>query len=405
MLKFDTRDKKPKVYNILICCMITAAAVGILLSIDAQRFSIAACCLIDVCLLCVLVMLLVAFFRQMQYNPYSYNTIYYIGFALVVLSVLAMSIIGTVRMIFSVQTINLETIIGYLQNSAKLYMLLSFPFVLVFSAGLCVSNIALIRHEGFSPVNALGILLSFLMLAGDVFLFFADYYVSGSMLYVMIHELVISFFATLYLYFECMLFGTVIADVIAARHEPETDKDFIIILGCGLRADGTPTPLLRGRIDRAIAFAEKQKAATGKDVIFVTSGGQGADEVISESAAMRRYLMEQGVPESRIIEEDRSTNTLENMRFSKEKIDAVNPNGRVLFSTTNYHVFRSGLQARRVKMRALGIGAPTKWYFWPNAGVREFAGLLTAHRGKQALVLGGMILLYVLLTLLEFLYY
>ncbi|MBQ7542123.1 MAG: hypothetical protein IJT44_07530 [Clostridia bacterium] len=166
--------------------MITAAAVGILLSIDAQRFSIAACCLIDVCLLCVLVMLLVAFFRQMQYNPYSYNTIYYIGFALVVLSVLAMSIIGTVRMIFSVQTINLETIFGYLQNSAKLYMLLSFPFVLVFSAGLCVSNIALIRHEGFSPVNALGILLSFLMLAGDVFLFFADYYVSGSMLYVIL---------------------------------------------------------------------------------------------------------------------------------------------------------------------------------------------------------------------------
>lgn len=405
MLKFDTRDKKPKVYNILICCMITAASVGILLSIDAQRFAIAACCLIDVCLLCVLVMLLAAFFRQMQYNPYSYNTIYYIGFALVVLSVLAMSILGTVRMIFGVQTINLETIFGYLQNSAKLYMLLSFPFVLVFSAGLCVSNIALIRHEGFSPVNALGILLSFLMLAGDVFLFFADYYVSGSMLYVMIHELVISFFATLYLYFECMLFGTVIADVIAARHEPEPDKDFIIILGCGLRADGTPTPLLRGRIDCAITFAEKQKAATGKDVIFVTSGGQGADEVISESAAMRRYLMEQGVPESRIIEEDRSTNTLENMRYSKEKIDAVNPNGRVLFSTTNYHVFRSGLQARRVKMRALGIGAPTKWYFWPNAGVREFAGLLTAHRGKQAMILGGMILLYVLLTLLEFLYY
>ena len=405
MLKFDTRDKKPKVYSILICCMITAAAVGILLSIDAQRFAIAACCLIDVCLLCVLVMLLAAFFRQMQYNPYSYNTIYYIGFALVVLSVLAMSILGTVRMIFGVQTINLETIFGYLQNSAKLYMLLSFPFVLVFSAGLCVSNIALIRHEGFSPVNALGILLSFLMLAGDVFLFFADYYVSGSMLYVMIHELVISFFATLYLYFECMLFGTVIADVIAARYEPEPDKDFIVILGCGLRADGTPTPLLRGRIDRAIAFAEKQKAATGKDVIFVTSGGQGADEVISESAAMRRYLMEQGVQESRIIEEDRSTNTLENMRFSKEKIDAVNPNGRVLFSTTNYHVFRSGLQARRVKMRALGIGAPTKWYFWPNAGVREFAGLLTAHRGKQAMILGGMILLYVLLTLLEFLYY
>ena len=62
-------------------------------------------------------------------------------------------------------------------------------------------------------------------------------------------------------------------------------------------------------------------------------------------------------------------------------------------------MFRSGLLARRVKMRAVGMGAETKWYFWPNAAVREFAGLLTKHRGKQALILGGMIVFYVALTL------
>ena len=137
-------------------------------------------------------------------------------------------------------------------------------------------------------------------------------------------------------------------------------------------------------------------------MIFVTSGGQGADEVISESASMKRYLLQQGVPEERIIEEDRSTDTYENMKFSKEKIWAVNPNGKIAFSTTNYHVFRGGLYARRVKMRAVGMGSDTKWYFWPNASVREFVGLLTEHRGKQALIFGGMIVLYTVLTLLVY---
>ena len=82
------------------------------------------------------------------------------------------------------------------------------------------------------------------------------------------------------------------------------------------------------------------------------------------------------------------------------KLPTIN---RIAFSTTNYHVFRSGLHARRVKMRALGMGAPTRWYFWPNAAVREFVGLLTAHRLKQALILTGIILIYAGMTLVVYL--
>ena len=74
--------------------------------------------------------------------------------------------------------------------------------------------------------------------------------------------------------------------------------------------------------------------------------------------------------------------------------------GNVAFATTNYHVFRSGLMARRVKMRAVGMGAKTKWYFWPNAAVREFVGILTDHRLKQALILGGLVLFYAVSTIL-----
>jgi len=102
-------------------------------------------------------------------------------------------------------------------------------------------------------------------------------------------------------------------------------------------------------------------------VFTMSAGGKGANEVISESESMKQYLISRGIPEGSIIEENRSTSTLENMKFSKEIIYAHDPAAKVIFSTTNYHVFRSGLCARRIKMRAVGIGAKAKWYFWPNA--------------------------------------
>ena len=108
------------------------------------------------------------------------------------------------------------------------------------------------------------------------------------------------------------------------------------------------TPLLRARVDRALAFAEAQAAAGGKAPVFVLSGGQGPDEIVSEAESMRGYLASRGVPAERILLEDRSTDTAENMRFSKELIFARDPEAVTAFSTTNFHVFRSGLKARRV---------------------------------------------------------
>ena len=401
-MKFDTRSKKPKLYNLLIQALFVLLIVFLLVQKDAERHAALISALIGLFLLAAVGQLIAAFFKQIQYNPYSYNTIYYMGFSLFLLAVAVMQLRITLLLILEPQVYQANEILHILLDSAKTFMLWTSPFLLVFSVALCVSNISLIRHEGRRLVNILGILLSFLLVAGLVLLFTFDRYASGSRLQVMLHDLAANLFAAVYLYFECMLIGAIVADVIAARYEPEPDKDFLIILGCGFRKDGTPSPLLRGRLDRALRFAEKQEAATGKAPIFVTSGGQGPDEVCSESACMKRYLLEQGIPEERILEEDRSTDTFENMKYSKAQIWKVNPQGKVAFATTNYHVFRSGLYARRVKMRAAGMGADTKWYFWPNASVREFVGLLTEHRGKQLLIFGSLILCYTILTLLAF---
>ena len=417
-MRFDTRDKKPKLWNVLIQAIFVAVVLLMMIRDGVHRHAVTISALNALFLLAALIQLIVAFYRQIQYNPYSYNTIYYMGFALFLLAVWILQLRLLVLLIRQPEQYGAGEILHLLLGSAKNYMLLTSPFLLVFSVALCVSNISLIRHEGKRLVNVLGIILSFLLVAGEVFIFCFDYYVSGSQREILIHELIANLFAAVYLYFECMLLGVIVAFVIVSRYEPDPDKDFLIILGCGLRKDGTPSPLLRGRCDRALAFAEKQKAQTGKDLIFVTSGGQGPDECCSESASMRRYLLEKGVPEDRIIEEDQSTDTRENMKFSKSMIlkrvrpekqapqgywpSLDDPEAKIAFSTTNYHVFRSGLCARRVKMRAVGMGAKTKWYFWPNAAVREFVGLLTDHRLKQALVFGGMVVFYVVLTILAY---
>lgn len=402
MLKLDTRTKKPKIYNIAALSVVTAAIMGFFMYSSFDQNGVIAGAVFAMYLMAVIVMLVDAFFKQIQYNLYSYNTIYYMGFALFVLVLLIFHVYGALSTIQEFGYYSAEHVLHMMDGSAKMYMLMTFPFILVFSIALFVSNIYLIRYEGKRFVNLLGMILAVLLVAGEVILYRLDYFVTGSEFEVMMHDLFTGVYASVYLYIECMIIGVIIAGMIAAKYVPEPDKDFLIILGCGLNKNGKPTPLLQGRIDRALEFDQYQRKTTGKQLTFITSGGQGPDEIVSESSAMKQYLMEHGIPESRIIEEDRSVNTHQNMLFSKEKIMAVNPEGKIAFATTNYHVFRSGLHARRVKMKALGMGSPTKWYFWPNAAVREFVGLLTEHRGKQILILLGMIIVYAGLTIMKY---
>ena len=350
----------------------------------------------------VVLLLWRAFRLQMKYDLYSYNTIFYFGFALFILFLAGTYFYITIRCFQNPQSFRVKQTIFTLLHSAKNYMLLTAPFLLLFAGSLFVSNIMLIRHEGFRFVNLLGILLSFFLVAGQVLIDFLDYRAAVYGQQSLWENLAINLMAAFYLYFECMIIGSAVADVIAAKAQAERDRDYLIVLGCGLKKDGTPTPLLKGRLDLALQFRRAQVQENGKEANFVVSGGQGTDEIQAEAASMQAYLMEQGVPQGQILLEDRSVNTLENMLFSKEKIDAAQENAKVAFFTTNYHVFRAGLKAKQAELDATGMGAPTKWYFWPNAAVREYVGLLTEHRGKQACILFTVAAVYTALTVLAY---
>ncbi|MBQ6569513.1 MAG: YdcF family protein, partial [Clostridia bacterium] len=202
-------------------------------------------------------------------------------------------------------------------------------------------------------------------------------------------------------YLECILIGTIVTAIEAVHKNVKHDKDYMIILGCKIRGDGTLPPLLKNRVDRAIAFRSEQLSATGKDLIFVPSGGQGDDEVMPEAQAMKNYLLEHGIDENRILTEDKSKNTYENIKFSKELIG--NADAKIAFSTTNYHVLRAGLIATAHGLITEGIGAKTKAYFWINAFIREFIGTLFSERKKHILVFASIAVILIIMILITFL--
>ena len=288
-LEFDTRNKKPALYNLLLVTVIVFFVVGWLL-LDDKNNAAAVSTILTAYFAAALVMLILAFIKQLQYNPYSYNTILYTGFALFVVFVLS---VDTVLMIRTLRNPGLyyETdLIDWMVSSSTAYILITFPFILVFSVFLCLSNVFLIRREGKRLVNILGIVFSFLLTGGALLILGMNTIQTAGRQGDQAWLIGVNILASVYFYLECMLVGAVAAGLLTAGYKPKPDKDFMIILGCGLQKDGTPTPLLRGRIDRALRFYREQKEQTGKELTFVVSGGKGPDEVMAESEIGRAHV-------------------------------------------------------------------------------------------------------------------
>ncbi|MER1992502.1 MAG: YdcF family protein [Eubacteriales bacterium] len=113
----------------------------------------------------------------------------------------------------------------------------------------------------------------------------------------------------------------------------------------------------------------------------------------------RNYLLSRGVEDRLILTEPESVNTLQNMGFSREIIRNTDPEGKAVFATSSYHVFRSGLWAKQAGLPAEGIGSRTKWWFWPNAFVRETAGLLQKRWKQEVLFLAVLVAFFDVLSI------
>lgn len=119
--------------------------------------------------------------------------------------------------------------------------------------------------------------------------------------------------------------------------------DVMIILGCQVKPWG-PSILLQDRLDEALDYLEAHP-----DMTIVVSGGQGPDEPSTEARAMADYLLAQGVPEENILLEERSSNTMENLRYTKELLEqqGMDVEDGVLVVSNGFHLTRTRMLAQR----------------------------------------------------------
>lgn len=155
------------------------------------------------------------------------------------------------------------------------------------------------------------------------------------------------------------LLNLVLYQIVPRRYK----QDYLIVLGAGLIDGKKVSRLLGSRIDRAIAFSNKQYDKGHKRPKLIMSGGQGKDEDLSEAEAMKDY--------------------------GNEKF-------KVKFFTNNYHLFRAGLYAKMAHLRANGISATTRFYFLPNATIREFAGVFIMHKKRHFVIIGLIAILFII---------
>jgi uncharacterized SAM-binding protein YcdF (DUF218 family) len=173
------------------------------------------------------------------------------------------------------------------------------------------------------------------------------------------------------------------------------DFDYVIIHGAGLLPDGRVSKLLSDRLDKAIEVYRKDSTPP----YMIPSGGKGSDEYISEAEAMASYLRWHDIPDEKIIIEDKSTTTFENLRNSMEIINSMGGRKYTALVTSNYHVYRALRYCRKIGLRCTGIGSHVAFYYWPSALIREWVAI-HAEKKHAAMFLAGWIVCVGLLFVL-----
>ncbi len=160
--------------------------------------------------------------------------------------------------------------------------------------------------------------------------------------------------------------------IASANRKPVQQPAAMIVLGC--KVNGTqPSLMLSRRLEAACAYLQEHP-----DVPVVVSGGQGANEGISEAACMAQYLIQHGIDEARIYQEDRSTSTSENLQFSKALLEERGISGDIMLATDAFHQYRAQYLAKKEELSCYAVSASTPFYLVPTYWVREWFGIVHA---------------------------
>lgn len=199
---------------------------------------------------------------------------------------------------------------------------------------------------------------------------------------------IMDFIKYMSIYFSITFILFCIASIIINIKIKRKEYNAIIVLG-GYLVDGNKlTKALTKRLNLAIDLYEKQKH---KPKIIV-SGGMIRQETITEAEAMKNYLIKKGISEKNIIKEEQSRNTLENFKYSKEKLKKLKINNNIAFVSNNFHILRSKIYALKFKIKAKGEGSKTLWYYFPEAFINEYLALMVLYK--------NILIIYIILAII-----
>lgn len=183
-------------------------------------------------------------------------------------------------------------------------------------------------------------------------------------------KLLIAVFAAvlgLLILYACILSAFMIGAAVNYPHDP----DAVVVLGCKVGVTGNPSMMLEYRIEKAYEYLSENP-----DLICVASGGQGPNEALSEAQVIKNHLVDKGIAPSRILIEDKSTSTSENLEFS---LSVLEDNGiqvrNIAVVTDGFHQLRASLMAEQIGVKAYAVSADTRFWLVPTYWVREWLAL------------------------------
>ncbi|MCM1123402.1 MAG: YdcF family protein [Eubacterium sp.] len=167
-----------------------------------------------------------------------------------------------------------------------------------------------------------------------------------------------------------VLFVIVEGCILSRFHDHGKENlDYIIVLGAQMKPAG-PSAALKFRLDAAYDYL-----IDNEDTVCIVSGGQGSNEPCTEAEGMYQYLTQKGIAPERILLEDKSTDTSENIAYSMALIGRGDVSVGIV--TNNFHVFRGVHLAKAAGFQEVcGISARSNVYFQLNNMVREFFGIM-----------------------------
>ncbi|WP_110954993.1 YdcF family protein [Anaerosinus massiliensis] len=156
------------------------------------------------------------------------------------------------------------------------------------------------------------------------------------------------------------------------KSNDKTEVQYAVILGAGVKGE-EPSATLRRRLDTSIDYLNKNP-----DTKIIASGGLGKEATLTEAEVMKRYFIAHGIDESRILKEEKSTTSDENLKYTKELLTGLYDEDvpEMLIITSDYHMFRAKRIAEKYYTKVYGISSATPSTVMMNYAIREYLAVL-----------------------------